>query len=936
MARDNLEAFMPVDPQPQRDPTLTPGPIGDPRDRNPPDPPNLPHPPQKLLAYGPETLCSELSAAKPDEDSAYALNATIIQAGAPPRYTTEYNLAFKEAIAGFPPEANQEVFNSSVKLIVETLQGGPFVPREPARQVLSTADWARLSCALLAAIARGHNLLYSQTLEESVKKDWAEAPDTDPLSPNRPTLFHRIAATADYLGDQVTSDQVDLVTWVLEVKADLRDTAAKAAQREVEEACRQWKINQINQYATAQRAQIAEEVRKRNTDYFLTVAAELGFRPPLPLPQEMPDTPRGKKRTSSGSLATPQANHRSPVTTKAPIDMATARGRPANPPDPAQRWADPSPTPQPKRRAPTAPQAVLSLSPKVTLNLGPRIDAPAPTNAGSLDVASITAAIQAALVPAIQTAMAPYMARLTALERSALPPLARDGSRPSQTDQPGQPVNKDVHPDPHTSSQEQNDFTLVTRSGTGRKNRGKANAAGTAPNPVRQTNPATVSYAGIAAAATNVQQAQLQKRGSDPTPPTLPAITEVTVLRDGGYLDSLKENQTRARAADAIVREVRLKMAKATAKPIRLRAGRWSISPHSKGNFVYSFEGNVPFEVIKSYEHILLAPFGGYGGLCPSMGWTRFLVNGVPVWNDDDTAFSPNILLDEARTLPGLGKAFFAMQPRWLTHVDRISSAYSSVTFAISDPDGTISNTLLSNRAALFGKEVSVRKWIDKPAFIQCSRCHALGHNKASRVCPLSKDSVKCYICGRAHLSEDHHKQCPKKHVVAGICDCKSRCLNCHNFGHDCRDQKCPARDQYRPKNTRKPKAKSKPKPRDMEGLYGWEKDYGWGEEGLYEDQADEEDPDPYSNPPLPPPAPELTHNRLGAPAPHAPSPAQGSPAGSQIMNVDYDLEGPFSDRPAGYDDHLAGWEPPREALPVHKDYSPSRPQGDTDPLPLA
>jgi hypothetical protein len=365
---------MPVDPQPQRDLTLTLGPIGNPRKKIPPDPPTPPHPPQNLLTNGPENLCSDLPAAKTDEDSAFALNATITQAGAPPRYTTDYNLAFKEAIAGFPPEANQEVFNSSVKLIVETLQGGPFVPREPARQVLSTADWARLSCALLAAIARGHSLLYSQTLEDSVKKDWAEAPDPDPLSPNRPTLFHRIAATADYLGDQVTSDQMDLVTWVLEVKADLRDTAAKAAQKEADEACRQWKINQINQYATAQRAQIAEEVRKRNTDYFLTVAAELGFRPPLPLPQEMPGTPRGKKRTSSGSLATPRAEPLTPGTSKAPHDMTTTRGRAANSPGLAQRWADPSPTPQPKRRAPPAPQAVLSLSPKVTLNLGPKID----------------------------------------------------------------------------------------------------------------------------------------------------------------------------------------------------------------------------------------------------------------------------------------------------------------------------------------------------------------------------------------------------------------------------------------------------------------------------------------------------------------------------------------------------------------------------------
>ena len=110
--------------------------------------------------------------------------------------------------------------------------------------------------------------------------------------------------------------------------------------------------------------------------------------------------------------------------------------------------------------------------------------------------------------------------------------------------------------------------------------------------------------------------------------------------------------------------------------------------------------------------------------------------------------------------MPGLKKAFFAMQPRWLRPVERITTAYSTITFAISDPDGSITNTLLDNRAALFGKEVTVSKWIDKPILIQCSLCHALGHNKASRACPLGKDSVKCYKCGGTHKSENHDHHC--------------------------------------------------------------------------------------------------------------------------------------------------------------------------------
>jgi len=114
------------------------------------------------------------------------------------------------------------------------------------------------------------------------------------------------------------------------------------------------------------------------------------------------------------------------------------------------------------------------------------------------------------------------------------------------------------------------------------------------------------------------------------------------------------------------------------------------------------------------------------------MGWTRLLVHGVPVTGNDDIVFGPDALLTEVQMLQGLKKAYFAMPPRWLKPVEHIALSYSSITFAVSDPDATISNTLLRGRTALFGKEVTIQKWIDKPALVQCSKCHALGHSRTS------------------------------------------------------------------------------------------------------------------------------------------------------------------------------------------------------------
>src|SRR5882757_243734 len=144
------------------------------------------------------------------------------------------------------------------------------------------------------------------------------------------------------------------------------------------------------------------------------------------------------------------------------------------------------------------------------------------------------------------------------------------------------------------------------------------------------------------------------------------------------------------------------------------------------------------------------------------MGWTCLLAHGVPVWDEINfRTFRPEALLGEVKAIPGLKKAHFAMPPRWLKPADRIKSQYSTITFAISDPDGTITNKLLTGRAALFGKEVIIQRWVDKPALVQCSHCHALGHIRSSRGCTLAKDSIKCYKCGGAHPSDKHHQSCP-------------------------------------------------------------------------------------------------------------------------------------------------------------------------------
>jgi hypothetical protein len=247
-------------------------------------------------------------------------------------------------------------------------------------------------------------------------------------------------------------------------------------------------------------------------------------------------------------------------------------------------------------------------------------------------------------------------------------------------------------------------FSMVKRHNRKKKNGGIDSTPGHAGPLPTQIILTLQSYANAAAMTnTTVSKPKPQVTNPPKISAALPLITEVTVICHGGHISNQIENQIWGRSADAIVQEVRLNMTKAVAHPILLKAGRWSIHPCSKGNFIFSFDGHVTFDTISSYEHILLSPFLGSGQLCPSLGWTQVIAHSVPFIDNNGMVLGPDKLLTEVCTLPGLKKAFFAMKPRWLRPIGQILTRYSSITFAFSDPDGSILNTLIKGRPALFG-----------------------------------------------------------------------------------------------------------------------------------------------------------------------------------------------------------------------------------------
>jgi hypothetical protein len=753
-------------------------------------------------------------------------------------------------------EDSSDSFNSAVIMVIAAVERGFFSNRAPAP--LGSSDWARLCSALLAAVGRGYHRQYTPDQETKLERARAGATDPNPLLSAYPTFFHRLGATAEEVAHNLEIDAREGLDgyqeWYSTLKTDFNKKATKAAAAEVEEKWLVWKANELDRLAEAEKEEIGAKAREEGKSYFIETAERLGLQITregvLTDPKTASAPTVGRKRTASGStprpapavLLTPKATRVNPprLAKRTTSTSPAPRGRVATPtPSPAASMEPPPtpPTPRPRKKTP-APLPTMRPGTEVSRPMQVPLPGPPSATPDQPDTAALTA-----------TVLTKILARLEALEKISMPPptrlaevRSRTIQRPTSPQEGARPLNNtgEYPLTPQQAEEEEGNFTLVSRNGRGRKGKGKTSQP--------QNNPSSSSYASAAAAAANTKQ-------PTPAPPTacLPSITEVTVIRNGagGHPDTQVEMSIRARAADAIVREVRLKMGNAVSNPIPLRAGRWSIQQRSKGNFVYSFDGSIPFDLIMSYERILLTPFHGTGKLSPSMGWTRLLAHGVPVFDDYYCHFRPEILLKEVKVMPGLKKAHFAMPPRWLKPTERIGTDYFTITFAISDPDGAITSALLKGRAALFGKEVIIQRWVDKPALVQCSHCHALGHIKTSRACPLGKDSAKCYRCGGSHLSDTHDQRCPRKHAVAGICDCGHfKCLNCHKTGHNCRDTRCPARDLFRPRASRRPK---KPKNKG--------KDKDWAQEGEPSlvppnPEADDmlySDEDLYNPPPLPP-----------------------------------------------------------------------------------
>ncbi|KAI0251598.1 hypothetical protein BJV78DRAFT_1312886 [Lactifluus subvellereus] len=678
---------------------------------------------------------------------------------------------------------------SSAYTIIETLiRYGPHMDEHTT--LVSHDTWLAMVYNLLRAATIGLTRTTAYTSPENLTYFWDLSGPFPP--PQRHAVEHNDnvweqTATLSALFSQHVSSSIRCMATMDAYRQSYEETAHKITQREVDVALEAWKEGRIRRAQDDLENAISAAARGNNKQYFLTAAQSLGLVVSEPgcaqADTQTPATPRASKRSISGSANKGEPERYPPE--KPPPggqNLSTHHDQGWTPP---ALLREPSPSPAPRSRRATAPRPAIT-----TANTA---------NAATNNATDPVATILESLTSRVETSLSSILNRIEALERQNMPPppqrQRREPPNPSpppaaatQTNPPSAPPARAQTP----PTQREEEFTQVGRNGKAKR---------------------TYAAAATTTAATPANTGQNQPAPTNPpnkaNPSDMaPTLSEVTIVRHCGKLISADEQNLRARAPDSIARAVISAIrAAAPGHPATPRSGRWGF--HSKGNFIYTFNGQVTPEQVRQVEPYLMEPFPD-GELIVNHGWSRIMLKLVPVYDAFDRPAGPVTLEAEVRrAIPALAKLPFAQQPKWLLGLDRIQGGYSSVTFAFSDPDRSITKSILARPIPMFGREIRAVEFIDRPPLVICNRCHLLGHQSGSQACKVKPGQVRCKQCGGAHRLEEHPTLCKrhKKHKLAGVCDCTPFCLNCHQHGHISTDPACLRRkDFYVRKRTRRPR----------------------------------------------------------------------------------------------------------------------------------
>ena len=234
---------------------------------------------------------------------------------------------------------------------------------------------------------------------------------------------------------------------------------------------------------------------------------------------------------------------------------------------------------------------------------------------------------------------------------------------------------------------------------------------------------------------------------------------------------------------------------------LTLLHGAWA--PGTKSIFSLTFAGHVTLQTVRAYTALFLEKFDHEHIFHPGNNtMKKIALFQVPIQrNNHGDAQSRRQLFKELSRGGSLAGLCLYDGPTWTPKSTDDPDATSGVVhLLVHDPTGSALGKFFNKPTFMYNKRIPSQIAIPPKPFIQCARCHRLGHDIYK--CNRPSNARICHHCGSdKHDSNQHKYQCKQQHS-GPTCDCPPRCFLCRNArkpsaqytGHTSLDSNCPLR----------------------------------------------------------------------------------------------------------------------------------------------
>ena len=235
--------------------------------------------------------------------------------------------------------------------------------------------------------------------------------------------------------------------------------------------------------------------------------------------------------------------------------------------------------------------------------------------------------------------------------------------------------------------------------------------------------------------------------------------------------------------------------------PLTLVFGSWAKGP--KSIFSLTFAGHVPAQTVRAHSNLFLEKFDSDHIFHPGNGAIKKIaLFNIPI-RRDASGFPQRrheLLQELCREGSPAGLALYD-GPTWTSNsAADPDSTTGTIHIMVHDTTGSALGKFFAKPTYMYNKRIAMQVAIDPKPFVQCSRCHRLGHDVA--ICTRPANVQICYHCGSNNHASTQHKYACKAQHSGPTCDCQAQCFLCKTArkppaqftGHNALDSSCPLR----------------------------------------------------------------------------------------------------------------------------------------------